>query len=167
MVTFSALFVVQAIDSEPSEYLSDWSLFRLATLRELVDELRKQAEARHTAEEGRMSVVDAMARQLTRGIRHLLSRKKTSSPPLTFGGGNGGSSIGLLPTATATFDSPANILGNSNADLSGYDHHLAQFTLAETTMPFIIDDGFLIDDRFSIGNDYMSALDPLSWNWGT
>lgn len=149
MVTFSALFVIQAIDSEPTEVLSDWSLFRLATLRELVDQLKIQANLRHSTEAAKMSVVDAMARQLSRAIKHLLGRKRTTQPPSPL----------PIVASSSSFQS----MGLSHANTIGMDH-LHQFTIADTTMPFMVDDNFLIDDRFSLGDGFADFSD-LTWNW--
>lgn len=74
MVAFCAIYTVQSI-----KHPSDWSLFRLATLQELVAELNKQADARHPGySEDRLTVVDAMSRQLSRAIKHVLSRIRSS-----------------------------------------------------------------------------------------
>lgn len=74
MVAFCAIYTVQSIKS-PSE----WSLFRLATLQELVAELSKQADERHSGySEDKLTVVDAMSRQLSRAIKHVLSRIQSS-----------------------------------------------------------------------------------------
>ncbi|WVR04388.1 hypothetical protein IAU60_001390 [Kwoniella sp. DSM 27419] len=76
MVAFCAIYTIQTINQLPSIYLSDWSLFRLATLQELVHELERQAADRHQFDRSNsMSVVDAMARQVSRGIRLVLNRK--------------------------------------------------------------------------------------------
>ncbi|WVQ79664.1 hypothetical protein IAT38_001764 [Cryptococcus sp. DSM 104549] len=82
MVAFCAIYTIQSINHLASEYLSDWSLFQLATLQELILELEAQAAERHPTDSPRsMSVVDAMAKQLSRGIRILLSKKRTGQPP--------------------------------------------------------------------------------------
>ncbi|ORY25458.1 putative transcription factor [Naematelia encephala] len=81
MVAFCAIYVIQSINHSFSAGLSDWSLFRLATLQELVGELESQAKARHELDTpSSMSVVAAMARQLSRGIRRVLEAKRTDQP---------------------------------------------------------------------------------------
>ena len=82
MVAFCAIYTIQSINLSTSAHLSDWSLFRLATLQELVAELESQASARHPIEHlNSMSVVDAMARQISRGIRLILNKKHTRRSP--------------------------------------------------------------------------------------
>ncbi len=82
MVAFCAIYIIQSINQSTSDYLSDWSLFRLATLQERVAELERQAVIRQTiGAEDSMSVVDAMARQISRGIRLIINRKHTRLPP--------------------------------------------------------------------------------------
>nr|XP_019007650.1 uncharacterized protein I206_07665 [Kwoniella pini CBS 10737]OCF46431.1 hypothetical protein I206_07665 [Kwoniella pini CBS 10737] len=77
MVAFCAIYTLQSINRSDVVYLSDWSLFRLATLQELIFELEQQASVRHSVDTGNsMSVVDAMARQLSRGINLILSKKQ-------------------------------------------------------------------------------------------
>ncbi|WVW80435.1 hypothetical protein I302_102417 [Kwoniella bestiolae CBS 10118] len=77
MVAFCAIYTLQSINRCDPIYLSDWSVFRLATLQELVSELEKQAAVRHHIDkENSMSVVDAMARQLSRGIKLVLTKKQ-------------------------------------------------------------------------------------------
>ncbi|WRT65953.1 uncharacterized protein IL334_002904 [Kwoniella shivajii] len=77
MVAFCAIYTLQSINRSDPVILSDWSLFRLATLQELVSELEKQAAVRHHIDSANStSVVDAMARQLSRGIRMVMSRKQ-------------------------------------------------------------------------------------------
>lgn len=74
MVAFCAIYIVQSI-----KHPSDWSLFRLATLQELVAELSKQAADRYPVySDERLTVVDAMARQLSRAIKLVLSRIRLS-----------------------------------------------------------------------------------------
>ena len=75
MVAFCAIFTLQSLD-----HASEWNMFRLATLYELVVELEKQSAQRHSqGGEERLSVVDAMARQLSRGIRGALARLRLCS----------------------------------------------------------------------------------------
>jgi hypothetical protein len=77
MVAFCAIYTVQSI-----KYPSDWSLFRLATLQELVAELNKQAAVRHPGyAEDRLTVVDAMSRQISRAIKHVLCRIRPMAAP--------------------------------------------------------------------------------------
>ncbi|WWC88152.1 uncharacterized protein L201_003057 [Kwoniella dendrophila CBS 6074] len=84
MVAFCAIYTLQSINRSDPVHLSDWSLFRLATIQELIGELEQQASVRHhTDKENSMSVVDAMSRQLSRGIKLILTKKqifKLSSP---------------------------------------------------------------------------------------
>jgi len=83
MVAFCAIYIIQSINRVHSP-LSDWDIFRLATLQELVAELESQAKARHPpTSDSSMSVVDAMAKQLSSGIRMVLSRR---SLPMIGGG---------------------------------------------------------------------------------
>ncbi|OCF41834.1 transcription factor [Kwoniella heveanensis CBS 569] len=76
--------------------LSEWSLFRLSVLQELVAELESQSAARHRVDhfsggEGggagmafsSMNVVDAMARQLSRGIKLVLNKHFPAPTPPT------------------------------------------------------------------------------------
>lgn len=80
MVAFCAIYIIQSINRPTSQPLSDWDLFRIATLQELVSDLEKQAEARHPPiSQDSMTVVDAMAKQLQSGLRVILSRR--SLPP--------------------------------------------------------------------------------------
>ena len=80
-MAFCAIYIVQSIKQTPSSHLSDWSVFRLAALQELVHELEKQGEARHRldAPETR-NVIEAMAKQIAGGIRLILSKKTASTP---------------------------------------------------------------------------------------
>ncbi|WVQ97772.1 hypothetical protein IAU59_004886 [Kwoniella sp. CBS 9459] len=107
MVAFCAIYTIQTINhssstksspsstansvsglnnnpSDPST-LSEWSLFRLSVLQELVAELKSQSAARHQVDQFSsvgagagmgvsMNVVDAMARQLARGIKLVLNK---------------------------------------------------------------------------------------------
>ena len=117
MVAFCAIHILQAI-ARPSNStgLSDWDLYRLAVIQELVGQLQNQAEARHQGvDTTQMSALDAMARQLSLRMRQLLSSKAISisvspifqSQPATF---DPATSIGLrdgsidnsLPTMSAT-----------------------------------------------------------------
>nr|KIR44715.1 transcription factor [Cryptococcus bacillisporus CA1280] len=82
MVAFCAIYTIQSINHSASPYLSDLSLLRLATVHELIAELEAQAEARHVVDiPGYFSVVDAMARQLSRNMRLLLSKKEIYQAP--------------------------------------------------------------------------------------
>jgi hypothetical protein len=82
MVAFCALCTIQSISCSPSEFLSDWCLFRVAVLQELVAELESQAAVRHELNgSDSMSVVDAMARQLSRELRLLLCKKSPGNLP--------------------------------------------------------------------------------------
>jgi len=83
MVAFCAIYIIQSINRVNSP-VSDWDIFRIATLQELVSDLESQAKARHrpTSDSG-MSVVDAMARQLSSGMRMVLGRR---SLPIIGGG---------------------------------------------------------------------------------
>jgi hypothetical protein len=75
MVAFCAIYIIQSINRINSP-LSDWDIFRIATLQELVADLESQAKARHPpTSESNMSVVDAMAKQLGSGIRMVLNRR--------------------------------------------------------------------------------------------
>lgn len=75
MVAFCAIYIIQSIN-RINPPLSDWDIFRIATLQELVADLESQAQARHPpTSESNMSVVDAMARQLGSGIRMVLNRR--------------------------------------------------------------------------------------------
>ena len=86
MVAFCAICTIQSINHSISSHLSDWSLFRLATLQELAAEMESQAAARHQVEvEDSMSVVDAMARQISRGIHLVINWKQTRQPSQTEG----------------------------------------------------------------------------------
>lgn len=79
MVAFCAIYTMQTINFTDQTYLSDWSLFRLATLQELASQLEKQAADRHHVQTSNStSVVDAMARQLSRGIRVVLCKKRVA-----------------------------------------------------------------------------------------
>jgi hypothetical protein len=83
MVAFCAIYIIQSINRPIHQPLSDWDLFRIATLQELVSDLAKQAEARHQPiSPDSMTVVDAMAKQLKSGLRMVLARR---SLPLTDG----------------------------------------------------------------------------------
>lgn len=83
MVAFCAIYIIQSINRINSS-LSDWDIFRIATLQELVADLDSQAKARHPpTSDSSMSVVDAMAKQLSSGIRMVLSRR---SLPMIGGG---------------------------------------------------------------------------------
>lgn len=81
MVAFCAMCTIQSIHFSP--YDSDWALFRIATLQELVSELERQAGQRHPCRdpEGR-TVVDAMAKQLHRAISMALDRPRRQAPLL-------------------------------------------------------------------------------------
>ncbi|AFR95234.2 transcription factor [Cryptococcus neoformans C23] len=82
MVAFCAIYTIQSINHSASPYLSDLSLLRLATVHELIGELEAQADARHAVDiPGYFSVVDAMARQLSRNMRLLLSKKEIYHAP--------------------------------------------------------------------------------------
>ena len=82
MVAFCAIYTIQSINHSASPYLSDLSLLRLATVHELIGELEAQADARHAVDSpGYFSVVDAMARQLSRNMRLLLSKKEIYHAP--------------------------------------------------------------------------------------
>ncbi|WWC96674.1 hypothetical protein V866_003546 [Kwoniella sp. B9012] len=84
MVAFCALYTLQSINRCDPIYLSDWSVFRLAIVQELISELEKQAAVRHhTDRENGMTVVDAMARQLSRGIKLLFTKKQVGRPPIS------------------------------------------------------------------------------------
>lgn len=86
MVGFAAHYIIQSIKQSPSIRLSDWSVFRLATLLELVAELEKQANGRHQLVNGdTMSVVNAMAKQVSSGIHMVLAKKTSASTPLVQG----------------------------------------------------------------------------------
>lgn len=86
MVGFAAHYIIQSIKQSPSTRLSDWSVFRLATLLELVAELEKQANGRHQlVDSDTMSVVDAMAKQVSSGIHMVLAKKTSASTPLVNG----------------------------------------------------------------------------------
>lgn len=77
MVAFCAVYLIHSMDRACNVSLSDWSLFRLATLQELVCELETQAAARHQVSlPNSMSVVHAMARQISRAIRSVLQRHR-------------------------------------------------------------------------------------------
>nr|XP_018264996.1 uncharacterized protein I303_03178 [Kwoniella dejecticola CBS 10117]OBR87154.1 hypothetical protein I303_03178 [Kwoniella dejecticola CBS 10117] len=77
MVAFCAIYTLQSINRSDAIYLSDWSVFRLATIQELISELEIQARVRHDVDtENSMSVVDAMARQLSRGVNLILIKKQ-------------------------------------------------------------------------------------------
>lgn len=81
MVAFCAIYITQSIGRLSLEplVLSDWDLFRIATLQELIGELESQAEARHQlSAPDSMSVVHAMARQLSRGLNVLLAAQAFS-----------------------------------------------------------------------------------------
>jgi hypothetical protein len=79
MVTYCALCIVQSIGNSSSGGLSDWSLLRLATLQELVSLLEAQAAGRHQVPTSTgTNVVDAMARRLSRGIRLVLAKMRSS-----------------------------------------------------------------------------------------
>ncbi|KAK4688960.1 hypothetical protein P7C73_g1146, partial [Tremellales sp. Uapishka_1] len=84
MIAFCAIYIIQSISRSSSSGLSDWSLFQLGTIEILIEELQIQAKARHQGEDpGRMSVVDAMSRQLSRRLNTLLAEARpmdTSSP---------------------------------------------------------------------------------------
>lgn len=114
MVAFSALFVVRAIGSTSSDVLSEWSLFRLATLLELVHELERQALARYQADASEMSVVHAMARQLSREIRLLLRRKSTGGIKFS-----PASTTGSLASSSANVLSPESWLFPAGIPLNG------------------------------------------------
>ena len=84
MVAFCAMYTIQSISQSSSAQLSDWTLFRIATIQELVHELEKQAAARHRIPDpDLMSVVDAMARQLERGIQLVLRKQQSLQPSVT------------------------------------------------------------------------------------
>ncbi|WWD05445.1 hypothetical protein V865_003522 [Kwoniella europaea PYCC6329] len=84
MVAFCAIYTLQSINRCDPIYLSDWSVFRLATVQELISELEKQAAVRHHTDRGNgMTVVDAMARQLSRGIKLLFTKKQVGRPPIS------------------------------------------------------------------------------------
>lgn len=86
MVGFAAHYILQSIKRSPSTRLSDWSVFRLATLLELVAELEKQANGRHQLKNNdTMSVVDAMAKQVSFGIQTVLAKKTSATTPLLNG----------------------------------------------------------------------------------
>jgi hypothetical protein len=75
MVAFCAIYIIQSTNRINSP-LSDWDIFRIATLQELVADLESQAKARHPpTSDSSMSVVDAMAKQLNSGIRMVLNRR--------------------------------------------------------------------------------------------
>jgi hypothetical protein len=75
MVAFCAIYIIQSINRINSP-LSDWDIFRVATLQELVADLESQAKARHPPTSGSsMTVVDAMAKQLSSGIRMVLNKR--------------------------------------------------------------------------------------------
>lgn len=75
MVAFCAIYIIQSINRINTP-LSDWDVFRIATLQELVSDLEGQAKSRHSpTSKTNMSVVDAMARQLASGIRMVLARR--------------------------------------------------------------------------------------------
>jgi hypothetical protein len=79
MVTYCALCIVQSIGSSPANALSDWSLLRLATLQELVSLLEAQAAGRHQVPTSTgTNVVDAMAQRLSRELRLVLAKTRSS-----------------------------------------------------------------------------------------
>lgn len=148
MVAFCAMCTLQSVNSSTSEYLSDWSLFRLATLQELVALLELQGADRHPLNsKDDMHVVDAMARQLSRGIRSILRKKKTanpapfSTPPLDAFAG--------LPPFAGTPQAPAFDVAHpaSSSSISQYTSQppllqfddLAMFTFASSSMPTMAD----------------------------
>ena len=82
MVTFCAIYILQAIArSSDSSRLSDWDLYRLAVIQELVAQLQSQADARYQSlDPTQLLAADAMARQLSLRMRQLLSSKSASEP---------------------------------------------------------------------------------------
>jgi hypothetical protein len=104
MVAFCAMCTIQSIHQSP--YDSDWALFRIATLQELVAELERQAGQRHPCRDpdGR-TVVDAMAKQIDRAIRMVLNRPRRHVPA-TAGVGNDHDALIGLPDLDSLFQGP-------------------------------------------------------------
>jgi hypothetical protein len=106
MVAFCAIYTVQSILRSTSLFLSDWTLFRLATLQELVYELEKQAETRYPPlRVDDMNAPDAMARQISRGVQVVLQKKKARH---VLASGRTGTSQLPITTDTGAFDNPFN-----------------------------------------------------------
>lgn len=147
MVAFCALCTLQSINSSTNDYLSDWSLFRLATLQELVALLELQGADRHTtSDKDSMHVVDAMARQLSRSIRSMLRKKKTNNPapisPPSFTAFAGFPAFSNDLQAATVFD----VSTPSTSSLGTYPTQaplqfddLAMFTFASSNMPTMAD----------------------------
>ena len=149
MVAYCALFIVHAIESSASELLTDWSLFRLAILLELIAELERQAAVRHHSNSASMTVVDAMAQQLARNIRILLKKKSTRPQ-----------------SATVSSVSPRY---TSSREMRYYDNP-GDFTFGNTDMPFGLD--WDIENTLTttaVASDFNSRQTPGSvpfdWNW--
>jgi hypothetical protein len=144
MVVYSALFVVQAMESTHSEYLSDWNIFRLSILLELVTDLQKQARDRHACDLSNMSSPDAMSRQLSRAIRLLLRHKSTGSPPKQ--------TNEPLPFASTAFPQVT-----PTSDVPVFED-FAGFTFGNTALSFETD--FSIDNFLSSSSFHMDFGNP-------
>ena len=149
MVAYCALFIVHAIESSASELLTDWSLPRLAILLELIAELERQAAVRHHTESASMTVVDAMAQQLSRSIRVLLKKKSTRPQ-----------------SATVSLVSPRY---TGSSEMPYYDDP-GDFTFGNTNMPFGLDwDVENTSTGAAVAFDFNSRQTPGSvpfdWNW--
>ncbi|WVO25131.1 uncharacterized protein IAS62_006520 [Cryptococcus decagattii] len=146
MVAFCAIYTIQSINHSASPYLSDLSLLRLATVHELIAELEAQAEARHVVDiPGYFSVVDAMARQLSRNMRLLLSKKEIYQAPHSETSETHYSTYDLHANSTHTHSRPHHLQD---------DHHY-------------IDDQFPQFDEFA---QFMFTTDdgglPFMGDWG-
>lgn len=76
MVAFCAIYIIQSISRSSTPSFTDWDVYRVALLQELVAELESQAQARHQLDPAdNMIVVEAMARRLSSALGVVIARR--------------------------------------------------------------------------------------------
>ena len=87
MVAFCATFIIQSINQSTSIALSDWALYRIATLQELIKDFEAQSAALHPPENPDWAnSVEVVARHLSQCLRLLLCKKhRLPQPDLAIG----------------------------------------------------------------------------------
>ncbi|KAK8845637.1 hypothetical protein IAR55_006353 [Kwoniella newhampshirensis] len=138
MVAFCAIYIIQSINLACVD-LSDWSLFRLAVIQELVVELEKQAANRHQVDApDSMSAVGAVAQQLSRGIRLILIKKRNRTKAVDHSAmatERGLTDNGIEGDTTILGErEPSSLLGDLL--IPQYDE-LSQFMSSNNAMPFV------------------------------
>lgn len=165
MVAFCAIYTIQSIYHSASPYLSDLSLLRLATVHELIAELEAQAEARHVVDiPGYFSVVDAMARQLSRNMRMLLSKKEIYQAPHSETSETHSSTYDLHANSTHTHSRPHHLQDDhhyTDDQFPQFDEFAQfMFTTDDGGLPFMGDwglEGMLPDMDFGTEAGYSES----------